>query len=67
VNQAAIQRSSTEVRKMQVTFTNCDCTKNDINIFSAANPHGTWRLNLAEPYGYVAFNTISFACSTLYF
>jgi hypothetical protein len=48
---AAIQRSSTESRKLQVSFVNCDCVQDDANIFSAANPHGTWRLNLKEPYG----------------
>lgn len=48
---AAIQRSSTESRKLQVSFVNCDCNKDDDNIFSAANPHGTWRMNLREPYG----------------
>lgn len=48
---AAIQRSSTESRKLQVSFINCDCIQDDHNIFSAANPHGTWRLNLKEPYG----------------
>jgi hypothetical protein len=48
---AAIQRSSTENRKLQVSFVNCDCVQDDANIFSAANPHGTWRLNLKEPYG----------------
>jgi Ran GTPase-activating protein (RanGAP) involved in mRNA processing and transport len=48
---AAIQRSSTESRKLQVSFVNCDCSKDDDNIFSAANPHGTWRMNLREPYG----------------
>lgn len=48
---AAIQRSSTESRKLQVSFINCDCIKDDDNIFSAANPHGTWRMNLREPYG----------------
>ena len=34
-----------------MSFTNCDCTKDDISVFSAAHPHGTWRLNLREPYG----------------
>ncbi|RYH11471.1 hypothetical protein EON65_38750 [archaeon] len=48
---AAIQRSSTESRRLQVSFINCDCVKDDENIFSAANPHGTWRMNLREPYG----------------
>ncbi len=48
---AAIQRSSSESRKLQVSFVNCDCVQDDDNIFSAANPHGTWRLNLKEPYG----------------
>eukprot|EP01040_Poterioochromonas_malhamensis_P006668 gene6668-7183_t len=48
---AAIQRSSTETRKLQVSFINCDCNKDDENIFSAANPHGTWKMNLHEPYG----------------
>lgn len=48
---AAIQRSSTESRKLQVSFINCDCIQDDHNVFSAANPHGTWRLNLKEPYG----------------
>jgi Ran GTPase-activating protein (RanGAP) involved in mRNA processing and transport len=48
---AAIQRSSTETRKLQVSFVNCDCNKVDENIFSAANPHGTWKMNLREPYG----------------
>jgi hypothetical protein len=48
---AAIQRSSTETRKLQVSFVNCDCNREDDNIFSAANPHGTWRMNLKEPYG----------------
>lgn len=48
---AAIQRSSTESRKLQVSFINCDCIADDHNVFSAANPHGTWRLNLREPYG----------------
>lgn len=48
---AAIQRSSTEDRKLQVSFVNCDCNIDDNNIFSAANPHGTWRMNLKEPYG----------------
>jgi Ran GTPase-activating protein (RanGAP) involved in mRNA processing and transport len=48
---AAIQRSSTETRKLQVSFVNCDCNKVDDNIFSAANPHGTWKMNLREPYG----------------
>ncbi len=48
---AAIQRSSTETRKLQVSFVNCDCNKDDDNIFSAANPHGTWKMNLREPYG----------------
>lgn len=48
---AAIQRSSTEHRRLQVSFINCDCIRDDENIFSAANPHGTWRLNLREPYG----------------
>eukprot|EP01038_Epipyxis_sp_PR26KG_P006849 gene6849-9376_t len=47
---AAIQRSSTDTRKLQVSFINCDCRKED-NIFSAANPHGIWKLNLGEPYG----------------
>jgi hypothetical protein len=48
---AAIQRSSTETRKLQVSFVNCDCQKDDDNVFSAANPHGTWKINLKEPYG----------------
>lgn len=48
---AAIQRSSTETRKLEVSFVNCDCIKDDENIFSAASPHGTWKLNLSEPYG----------------
>jgi hypothetical protein len=48
---AAIQRSSRENRALQVSFINCDCVLDEGNIFSAANPHGTWRLNLREPYG----------------
>jgi hypothetical protein len=47
----AIQRSSRENRALQVSFINCDCVLDEGNIFSAANPHGTWRLNLKEPYG----------------
>lgn len=48
---AAIQRSSRENRALQVSFVNCDCVMDEGNIFSAGNPHGTWRLNLREPYG----------------
>lgn len=48
---AAIQRSSRENRALQVSFINCDCVMDEGNIFSAGNPHGTWRLNLKEPYG----------------
>lgn len=48
---AAIQRSSRENRALQVSFINCDCVMDEGNIFSAGNPHGTWRLNLREPYG----------------
>lgn len=48
---AAIQRSSTADRKLAVSFENCDCYKDDGNIFSAANPQGVWRMNLREPYG----------------
>ena len=48
---AAIQRSSRENRALQVSFINCDCVLDEGNIFSAGNPHGTWRLNLREPYG----------------
>mmetsp|Transcript_5234 Transcript_5234/g.11448 ORF Transcript_5234/g.11448 Transcript_5234/m.11448 type:complete len:1188 (+) Transcript_5234:1048-4611(+) len=48
---AAIQRSSRENRALEVSFMNCDCVMDEGNIFSAANPHGTWRLNLKEPYG----------------
>lgn len=48
---AAIQRSSTDTRKLQVSFINCDCRMEDDNIFSAACPYGKWKLNLAEPYG----------------
>eukprot|EP01034_Spumella_vulgaris_P029711 gene29711-36803_t len=32
---AAIQRSSSESRKLQVSFVNCDCVQDDANIFSA--------------------------------
>lgn len=48
---AAIQRSSSEIRKLQVSFINCDCSKEHLNIFNPSNPHGTWRMNLREPYG----------------
>jgi hypothetical protein len=48
---AAIQRSAGDNRVLKVTFENCDVEKIDTACFNAANPNGTWEVDLENPYG----------------
>ena len=48
---AAVQRANGSHRALNVTFNNCDYTKEENNVFNPANPSGTWDINLKEPYG----------------
>ena len=48
---AAVQRASGEDRLLFISFSNCDCLKEDKEVFDAGNPGGSYRLDLEEPYG----------------
>lgn len=46
---AAIQRSQ-DVKRV-ITFSGCDCSREDPSLFDPSKPQGKWILDLAEPYG----------------
>lgn len=48
---AAIQRNQDEITPRIISFSSCDCTREDSSLFDPAKPQGRWILDLSEPYG----------------
>lgn len=48
---AAIQRTQDEITPRMISFSSCDCTREDSSLFDPAKPQGRWILDLSEPYG----------------